>query len=236
MPEVAEEKQGQQQPPSPSPAAPRKPVFPLLGRIWIVLAAAAWGATAAHLLSHTGWLGARSLAVGKWLLAPGGAAAGAFVAVVLAFFLIRKFGSRLGYFKPGQATAVRVSSYVGIAAVTLFGAASFYNLPPTSSVWWEALGSVELAGWRVSLRPVLFPSAGIFFGVVLLAHLLMNREKWGDFLIETEGELKKVAWPARKEFLGSSVVVILVIVIISVFLYFADWVLTKVMLALGIGF
>ncbi|MBI2932313.1 MAG: preprotein translocase subunit SecE [Planctomycetes bacterium] len=64
----------------------------------------------------------------------------------------------------------------------------------------------------------------------------MNRPAWADFLIETQAEMRKVSWPARREWVGSSVVVIVVIAFISLFLYFADEGLSKVMQKLGIGF
>lgn len=238
MPEVAEEKQGQQQP-SPPPSAPagkKRDLFPLLSRVALVLMGLAWGATAAHLLTRTGWLGAATVRLANWALTPGAIVVGAALAAGIAFLGLRKFGPRMVYYKPGQATGVRLTAYLSVFAVTVFGAYSFYRLPPTTSSWWANIAHVELAGVTFGLKPILFPTVGIVLTVMLVAFLLMNREKWGDFLIETEGELKKVAWPARKEYLGSSVVVILVIVVISVFLHVVDIGLSKLMEKLGIGF
>jgi len=109
-------------------------------------------------------------------------------------------------------------------------------LPSLSSPWWLDLWKVTIFGKVLSVKPVLFPSAAIFTTVMLVTYLLLNRERWAEFLIETEGELKKVSWPARKEYLGSSLVVVLVVAVISAFLHFVDLGLSEVMKQLGIGF
>ena len=88
----------------------------------------------------------------------------------------------------------------------------------------------------VTIRPVLFPTIGIFLTVMFALHLLLNQEKWAEFLIETEGELKKVSWPARKEYLGSASVVVLVVAIISIFLYVVDHGMSRLFSVLRIGF
>lgn len=43
------------------------------------------------------------------------------------------------------------------------------------------------------------------------------------FLREVKIELKKVIWPSRKQAIGSTVVVIMLVVIISLFLGMVDW-------------
>jgi preprotein translocase subunit SecE len=65
---------------------------------------------------------------------------------------------------------------------------------------------------------------------------MQNRESWANFLVETEGEVKKVSWPARKEYLGSALVVVVVIAVVSLFLWASDAGLSRVMQKLKIGF
>ena len=48
-----------------------------------------------------------------------------------------------------------------------------------------------------------------------------------EFLEQAKAELKKVTWPSRKETLTTSVAVIVLVVIISLFLGLADFSLTK---------
>ena len=49
-----------------------------------------------------------------------------------------------------------------------------------------------------------------------------------QFLLEVKIELKKVAWPSRKQTMGSTVVVIVLVFIISVFLGVVDFGLTSI--------
>jgi len=47
-------------------------------------------------------------------------------------------------------------------------------------------------------------------------------DKWLQFLREVKVELKKVVWPSRKQTIGSTVVVLILVMIISVFLGMVD--------------
>ncbi len=59
-------------------------------------------------------------------------------------------------------------------------------------------------------------------------------EKTGIFLTEAKAELKKVTWPAPKQALASTSVVIVLVIIISIFLGLIDFGLAKlVRLVLG---
>jgi len=51
---------------------------------------------------------------------------------------------------------------------------------------------------------------------------LMNKPSVADFLISSEGEIKKVSWSTRKEIVSSTTVVIVVMLSISIFLYLVD--------------
>ena len=88
----------------------------------------------------------------------------------------------------------------------------------------------------VSLKPILFPAVAAFLTFMSVVYLVLNREKSADFLIETEGEIKKVSWTARKEYMGSAAIVVLVVAIVSMFLHYVDLGLSKLMQAWGVGF
>ncbi|MFC1516523.1 preprotein translocase subunit SecE [Thermodesulfobacteriota bacterium] len=49
-----------------------------------------------------------------------------------------------------------------------------------------------------------------------------NIDKWLQFLREVKIELKKVTWPTRKQTISSTVVVIILVMIISIFLGVVD--------------
>ncbi len=58
----------------------------------------------------------------------------------------------------------------------------------------------------------------------------MIRKLWDSgtgFLKEVKGELDRVSYPAREETIGSTTVVILFVIIVSVFLAFVDSTLSK---------
>jgi len=51
---------------------------------------------------------------------------------------------------------------------------------------------------------------------------MVNRPKTADFLIATEGEMKKVSWSSRKELIGSTKVVIITTFVLAVVLFTVD--------------
>jgi len=236
MPEVAEEKQGQQPPvPSPAAGAPRR-VFEKLARLWAVTGTVCWVFSLAFLLRRWNPLGGGPLRWGRLELGLVGVGIGAAVGIAGLVVFLRRFGGQLDWHKSRQATAVRAAAFVFVAALTFYGSFAFYQIPSTTSGWWEDLVKFELFGKVIALKPVLFPSAGVFLTVMMTAYVLLNRPKWAEFLIETEGELKKVSWPHRKEYVGSAVVVVVVVVVISLFLFFVDQGLSKLMKWWGMGF
>ena len=157
--------------------------------------------------------------------------------MALLVVLNRKFGKSLGWTKPAQGTWVRLSALLSLGALTAFGCTAFYLVPTRSSSWWaNVMWKSTFIGKEFSVRPILFPTAGILTTVMFAIVLLLNQAKWTDFLIETEGELKKVSWPARKEYVGSASVVIVVVAIISLFLFFVDHGMSRLFGFLKIGF
>ena len=56
-----------------------------------------------------------------------------------------------------------------------------------------------------------------------------------DFLGEVKVEVKKVTWPSRKDAMGGTMVVVVVVVIMSIFLGVIDTLLSKIVEALISG-
>jgi preprotein translocase subunit SecE len=238
MPEMVEDKEKQGQP-SPAPvAAPVKPGVraELAAKAGVLLTSLSWGAALAFGLSSLPSMGGPVLTFPAAVLRPGGLVAGAGLAAFLVWLGLKRFGANLRYAKPGQGRWVRGIGLTTVAGLAGFGAAAFYMLPSYQSLWWADLWRGSVLGISVALKPILFGSLGVFGTVTLVAYALSNRESWAEFLIETEGEVKKVSWPARKEYLGSALVVVLVIAIVSLFLWAADEGLSQVMKRLKIGF
>lgn len=237
MPEMVEDKEKQGQPsPAPESAAAKPGVrAEQVARAGVVVTALAWGAALAYGLSGLASMGASLVQSGP-NLRPGGLAAGVGLAAFLAWFGLKRMGVYLRWAKPGLGRWIRALGLLGVGSLAAFGAVSFYMLPSLKSLWWADIGHATVLGMYIALKPILFAALGLFGSLMLIAYGLINRERWADFLIETEGEVKKVSWPARKEYIGSAVVVVLVIAVVSVFLWLADEGLSQMMKKLKIGF
>ena len=237
MPETMDEKQVQQPPaPGGSPAS-KAENFRLFARVWVVLLGLSWAVTVALLLSQVSWLGSSSVKVGAIFMSPGALLVGAAVGIAMIVGIFNKLGGLMVYSRPGLGRAVRLTAYAGLGAMTAFGAYAMYMAPRSDSAWWQIVfGPLSVFGKEFSVKPMLFPSAGVFFTVLAGVFVLLNREKWADFLIETEGEIRKVSWPARKEYVGSAMIVVLVVAVVSIFLHYVDAGLSLLMQRLGVGF
>jgi preprotein translocase subunit SecE len=123
-------------------------------------------------------------------------------------------GPRRGFFdiyKPGQGYYTRLGTAVGVGALILWAAAHVYN-------------RMSLFGSGVTMQ---YAQAGSAVLVILLAGLcaywaLALNRRVCDFLIATEGEMKKVSWTTRREILGSTRVVIVTVLILSAILFVVD--------------
>jgi preprotein translocase subunit SecE len=245
MSEMVDEKDEKKAPqPSPAPVAASKGEWiPKLLKAVIVAAGACWAVTAMHLVSQFEALGpavvpidARDLSRAREKLSYAGFGVGLAIGVAAVALTLRKLGGRFPYQKLGQGTAVRVTALAAIGALSAFGCYAFYRMPPSTSSWWPNIWQIPVLGHEIPIKPVLFPALALFFSLMVSVYLLLNQEKWAEFLVETEGELKKVSWPARKEYVGSASVVVVVVAIVSVFLFFTDKALSVLMQKIGIGF
>jgi len=115
--------------------------------------------------------------------------------------------------KFGQGYWTRVMSVVGFGLVAVLGA-----------IWlWRMLETVNVG----------FPAIYLASGVSALFLAIIGAAIWlfvgwntrsVDFLVATEGEMKKVNWSTKHELVGSTVVVIAVVIIISLFCWLFDFI------------
>jgi len=197
------------------------------------LAAAFCLAATVYFLGSPAVASLKELPVNAWA----GVAAATFAG--LAWFVVAKLSKRLGYLKPGQGRWARLAAYVGFGVIALFGAVAVHQLPEWGSKWFggeNGLAQVPLLGAKVTLRAVFFPAAAFFLGSFVAFHVFVNRPKMGEFLIDTQGEMKRVSWPTRREWIGSTVVVLVLVFLLSMFLFGADHVLSPLMQKFRIGF
>jgi preprotein translocase SecE subunit len=118
-----------------------------------------------------------------------------------------------GIYKRGQGKYTRIGTVAGAAVIAALGCYRLYvQLEPID--W----GMSRKAGlWIATMVP-----AGMFAVFGLLIAWLMNKPSLADFLIASEGEMKKVNWSSRKEIAVSTFVVIVVVIVLAVLLGVTD--------------
>ena len=131
-------------------------------------------------------------------------------------------------YKRSQGKYTRVLSFVGVMAIVVIGA---YVLGESLKAWTtRKVGSDYVANYYVAY--------GVPTVIVLAAAVLMfwfvNRPASADFLIATEGEMKKVSWSSRREISGSTKVVIVTTLIMAGVLFGVDFMLAELFKWLGI--
>jgi preprotein translocase SecE subunit len=118
----------------------------------------------------------------------------------------------MSVYKPGQGYYTRMGTVIGVAVVTLL-----------AIDWlWTPMKNIRIAG--VPEIYVATAGAVLLGGIVtyLTYMLVFTKPKTVDFLVATEGEMKKVNWSTKREVIGSTNAVILTAVVIAVFCYVID--------------
>jgi len=117
----------------------------------------------------------------------------------------------LGMYKPGQGYWTRLMTAIG--GGTVIGA---------TAMWlWAELETVHVD------FPVIYLQGSVamlifIVGGAFVYWLTYAKPSTSEFLIATEGEMKKVNWSSRREILGSTWVVIAISFIIAVLLFVVD--------------
>ncbi len=113
---------------------------------------------------------------------------------------------------------------------------------------WTRLGTIGGAGILIVIGAWYtwseLPSGlGLFRAIIPLIFMLgcfyvllrvVNSKRPADFMIATEGEMKKVSWSSKKEIIGSTKVVIVTLLLMGLVLFFVDWFFMRLMKFLGV--
>lgn len=121
----------------------------------------------------------------------------------------RPAASPLKIHKPGQGKHVRWGTAIGAGVIAVAGARFLYE--------WLRLP----LGDDLVLR-TLIPVALLAVSGWLIFWLVFQKHGPIDFMIATEGEMKKVNWSSRKEVLGATKVVIFTVLAIGFLLFIVD--------------
>jgi preprotein translocase subunit SecE len=135
--------------------------------------------------------------------------------------------ARRGFFeqyKPEQGRYTRVGTFVAAGALVAWGAFFIY----------ERLQVYQGDDWFSLMITTGIP---IVFAAVLGAlawWACFSARASSDFMIATEGEMKKVNWSSRREIIGSTKVVILFTIVMAVFLFVVDIIFQVIFSWLGV--
>lgn len=116
-------------------------------------------------------------------------------------------GSGLHLYKPGQGPYVRWGTGVA-AAVVLIGFAIFLN---------EQLSRFESLWIKIGVPVVILVISGYW-----AFRLIGQNRSIVDFMIATEGEMKKVNWSSRREVWGATKVVIATVIALGLTLFIVN--------------
>jgi preprotein translocase subunit SecE len=114
----------------------------------------------------------------------------------------REFAMQI--YKKGQGNKARAVAALAAVAIAAFGVAEAHN------VWGVS------AGFIIASAIMIAGVAGV--GI----YLALINARTSEFLIETQAELKKVAWPPKAEVKGSAMVVVGTVIVLGLFLFAVD--------------
>ena len=118
----------------------------------------------------------------------------------------------IGIYKQGQGYWTRLMSAISGGTILLMG------------VGWLAqqITTMGLGQKTIYVQGI---TAAVVIAVLgwFLYYLIYVKPKVGDFLIATEGEMKKVNWSTKREILGSTWVVIGLTLLIAVIIFALDY-------------
>jgi preprotein translocase subunit SecE len=113
----------------------------------------------------------------------------------------------LGIYKKGQGKYTRLwTGFIGMIVVGI----GCYQL-------YKKLAGADFNLWVETMIP-----AGLCLVLCGLIYGLLNRPSVADFMIVSEGEMKKVSWSSRREITTSTLIVVVVVVLMALLLGFTD--------------
>jgi len=136
------------------------------------------------------------------------------------------FFAKLAWTRPGQGKWPRFLTAAFAISISLFGCLTLHDALAYEEFNIEAF-TIPWVNFQITW-PLLI--SGIVFMVCMLGtYFLVNSRRIVDFLLDTEGEVRKVSWPGWNEVVGSSIVVIFTVIVLSIYIALADYIFNKLM-------
>jgi preprotein translocase SecE subunit len=130
----------------------------------------------------------------------------------------------VGIYKPGQGYWTRLMSAIAYGVLVLMGAVWLWDHLATTRI--GSMETVYVQGGAAVLVTAVFGVLGFW--------LLARRRPVVDFMIATEGEMKKVNWSSRREILGSTWVVIGLTIVVAILCAVFDLVFARFFQAINV--
>jgi len=115
-------------------------------------------------------------------------------------------------YKRGQGKYTRLGSGLGWGIIAALGCLALYG----------QLNTIDFKNQQVEMWVKTMVPVGVFVMLGVFIYWLLNKHSIADFMIDAEGEMKKVSWSSRKEIMVSTIVVISVVIIMGVIFFFSD--------------
>ncbi len=130
-------------------------------------------------------------------------------------------------YKAGQGYWTRIFSAIGFLAVTAYTAQWVYR---ESAAWFgNNVGEGQLGLYQGGSAAII-----LLLGAIIIYWLIYVKHRTSEFLIATEGEMRKVNWSTRKEVIGSTWVVIAISAIIAAILLVTDIFFSRIFTWVGV--
>lgn len=130
----------------------------------------------------------------------------------------------LKFYKKGQGYYTRMGTAIGSGVMVALGCYALYN-----KLEGLQISTPNLKVWLQAGIPAL-----VFLFFAWIVFKIVNSPKSADFMIATEGEMKKVSWSTKKEIVSSTKVVIVTVLLMAVILAVVDIGFAKLFQTIGV--
>jgi len=131
------------------------------------------------------------------------------------------------FYKKGQGYYTRMGTALAAAILSALGCWALQG--KLSGLETGSVVTVNAKAWIQYGVPAI-----LFLGLCFCIYKVLNKPKYADFMIATEGEMKKVSWSTRKEIVTSTKVVIVTVIIMAILLAVVDMLFAKLFTMMGI--
>lgn len=130
-------------------------------------------------------------------------------------------------YKRKQGLIVRAGVLIVGFLLLAYGMYKLYYWYPIKWEWVETNWldfTIPLVDIYVRVSPKLAISlGGMLASFILIGYLCFRHKRISEFLIDTESEMRKVSWPTPKEVVNSSLAIIVIVTLLSLYLYGVDF-------------